>query len=324
MNSPSTRRILSTLLVLIVAACVSGPSGAEDPGAGKGVPAIGELAELSNTPRQNASSPFWQHWGDGQAELTSYTGVIARYGEPREATAVLIYVTEAMDRRTWVKDEATQAPDRVSVLKLNRTTKFSTGLYPYSVMTSVFSPVDDFGHERFQPVKVDLSVQEWCGHVFHAIWPGPARLLSRITSYFASEGDAEDVLEVAPKALYQDALPIQLRELDAPFAGGANWSGTLVPTLWHHRVAHKPLQPVEATIVRDNDSLDGLAATRFVLRYGEHTETYYIEKEAPRRLLGWEHSDGTRFRLLRTTRLPYWQLNKPGDESHLEALGLTP
>ena len=37
---------------------------------------------------------FWKHWGDGKAELDRYALTQPRYGELRQGTAVLIFVTE--------------------------------------------------------------------------------------------------------------------------------------------------------------------------------------------------------------------------------------
>ncbi len=289
---------------------------------GEEVGGFGQYAELALTPVHNVSPAFWSHWGDGNAELSSYRGQVARYGEVREATGVLIYVTEPLNRRTWIKDDRAQGSDRVDVMKLNHTLRFSTGIYPYTVMTSTFAPVDNWGRERFSPVKSTLSVQEWCGHVFQGFWPGPTRALHQLHSYFDGEGDEDRMVAYGEGTLFEDALPIQLRELDGKFAGGKDWAGELVPTLWHHRVKHIPASAVSATIAREFTEIDGQKVVRFTVRYQDVEVVYDIEDKHPRRLLGWEHSDGTKMRLHKTTRLPYWRLNKPGDESYLEELGL--
>src|SRR5690554_721854 len=228
---------------------------------------MGRYAELEGATVGNVSPAFWEHWGDGKAELSSYRGQVARYGELREATGVLIYVTEAMSRETWVKDDAVEGRERVDVMKLNHTLRFSTGIYPYSVMTSTFSPVDDWGRERFFPVKASLSVQEWCGLVYQGLWPGPTRALYQMHSYFGGEGDAQKVVGYGEGTLFEDALAIQLRELDGAFAGGKNWAGGLVPTLWHHRVKHVEVAAVPATIERASLDVEGQKIVRFTVRY---------------------------------------------------------
>jgi hypothetical protein len=259
----------------------------------------------------NASSAFWTSWGDGKAELSGYAVTTGRYGAPREGRVVLIYVTEPMDRRVWVKDDAGDVPpaERVNVLKLNNVLKFQTGIYPYSVMTSVFAPVDGAG-ERFSPAKIVMSAQEWCGSVYQRVMPGDAQFAAESRSYFHAEGDSEKT------------VLIQLRELDGPFAGGKDWAGSIVPSLWSARKRHAPLEAVPATIKRESTTRDGAPVTRFTVAYGSVSTTYDVEKGAPRRVLGWKSKDGDEGRILKTTRLPYWKLNQPGDEKYLKELGL--
>lgn len=287
------------------------------------MPGSGAAAEaLPAQPDASASSAFWDVWGDGQAEITRYEASMERYGAPRSAEVVLIYVTEPVSRRTWIKDDDAEGDDRINVLKLNASEKFLTGLYPYSVMTSVFSPVDDYGSARFQPVKLTLTAQEWCGHVFHGVWPHAAGFRAALFSYFAGEGETSRNVDAPEGSLYEDALLIQLRELDGPFNGGADWRGSLVPSLWRQRKSHRPLEPVQATISRADTLRGDLPVTRFTLVAGGYTRTYDVEQAAPRRVLGWATSDGDTTAIAATERLPYWQLNSPADTTYRTTLGL--
>ena len=275
------------------------------------------------TPVATASPAFWAHWGDGKAELSGYAVKTSRYGAPREGRVVLIYVTEPMDRRNWIKDDAGDVPreERVNVIKLNHVLKFQTGIYPYSVMTSVFAPVDGKPGERFAPAKIAMSAQEWCGHVYQKVIARPDAFESELRSYFHADGDRDATVKLPPGTLYEDALLIQLRELDGPFAGGRDWAGPIVPSLWSQRKRHAALEPLKATIRRDSSTRDGLPVTRFTLAYGSVSTTYEVEKAGPRRVLFWNSSDGDEARLLKTTRLPYWQLHGPGDEKYLQQIG---
>ena len=273
-------------------------------------------------PAARASDAFNARWSDGRAELSGYRATVNRYGELRPAELMLLYVTEPMSRRAWIKDDAAAGDDRVGVIKLNASLKFQTGVYPYSVLTSVFSPVDRWRAEAFAPVKITLSVQEWCGHVFHAVWPGEDRFTAHILSYFASEGESREETVTPAGALYEDALLIQLRELDGPFANGRDWRGALVPSLWNARRAHRPLRPVDATIVRSRTTVDGAEVHRFEVRYADVSRTIDVETAEPHRVLGWRSSDGEEAHILRTARMPYWQLNHNGDERRREEFGL--
>jgi hypothetical protein len=290
------------------------------------VAAAAVVPASAEAPSGRASSEFWRHWGDGRAEISAYRIVTPRYGEPREGTAVLIYVTEDMDRRSWIKDDRGDVPAefRVPVLKLNRTLAFRTGIYPYSVMTSAFAPVDGGSPERFAPAKVSFSAQEWCGHVFELLWPEADRFRHELHSYFQAEGDLAETVDIGPGTLYEDVLFIQIRELDGPFLGGGDWSGPLVPSLWSRRTAHEPLRPVPARLARGEAERDGTPVTRFTLSWEGKTRTFDVERAAPRRILAWSGPDGEQAVLLRTARLPYWKLNRPGDESYLRELGLEP
>ena len=272
----------------------------------------------------SASPAFWTAWGDGKAELSGYAVTTSRYGAPREGKVALIYVTEPMDRRNWIKDDAGDVPasERVNVLKLNNVLKFQTGIYPYSVMTSVFASVDGPAGERFSPVKIAMTVQEWCGSVYQRVMPADGQFVGESRSYFHSEGDSETTVKVSTGTLYEDALLIQLRELDGPFAGGNDWAGSIVPSLWSARKRHAPLVAMPATIKREDAKRNGAPVTRFTVTYGSVITTYDVEKAAPRRVLGWKSKDGEEGTILKTTRLPYWKLNQPGDEKYLKELGL--
>lgn len=280
--------------------------------------APGSRPPFPEKPRKRASDDFARVWFDGKAELSGYEALVPRYGELRRAELVTIYVTEPLDRRTWIKDDDAKEPDRVTVLKLNESLKFLTGLYPYSVLTSVFAPVDDWQGERFSPVKLSLSAQEWCGHVFCALWPGKEGFLLHVDSYFASEGERTETLPAPEGALYEDALLIQLRELDGPFAGGGDWSGALIPALWRIRRAHQPAKAVPATIKRTSEGEE----TRFVLDAGDYRRTFLVEKAPPRRVLAWTSSDGEAVKLAKTERLAYWKMNAPGNEARRAEIGL--
>lgn len=294
--------------------------------AGEGTPTLLEgmaaHAGVTGEPRAMAGSRFWDHWGDGNAELSSYRVRTTRYGEPREGELVLIYVTEPHDRRTWIKDDDVTGPHRVEVLKLNASLKFLTGIYPYSVMTSVFSPVDDWGGDRFRPVKISMSAQEWCGNVHHEVWPGPAGFRHLRLSYFAGEGETMGQRETPEGTAYADGLLIQLRELDGPFAGGGDWEGWLVPSLWDTRRGHGSAAPVPATITRE--ALEDSAATRFTLRYAETVQRIDVEAAYPRRILGWTTSGGDTVELVESRRLPYWRLNDREGARFRSELGLDP
>jgi len=140
---------------------------------------------------QPASDAFKKYWYAGTAEITSYEIQEARYGELRSGNAVLIYVTEPFLPGKQVKADRSNSGN-VPVLKLNRTKKYLTGIYPYSIMGSTFYPIADNQHA----IKVSASVQEWCGHVYAQI-NNRDRFEITSHSYFESEADQNLQLEKA-------------------------------------------------------------------------------------------------------------------------------
>ena len=97
------------------------------------------------TPKKPLRKEFKKYWYSGNAEITSYSIEQARYGQLREGTSVLIYVTEPFLPEIQVKADRS-ASSNIPVLKLNRTKNYLTGIYPYSIMNSTFSPVYDNQH----------------------------------------------------------------------------------------------------------------------------------------------------------------------------------
>ncbi len=104
---------------------------------------------------------FDQYWNQGKAEISSYQLEQARYGEIHKGTAVLIFVSEPFSTSEFVKADY-PGMDNVQVLKLNATKQFTTGIYPYSMMTSSFFPLDGSTNS----LKISCSSQEWCGHTY--------------------------------------------------------------------------------------------------------------------------------------------------------------
>ena len=272
---------------------------------------------------------FGEYWYQGEAELTSYRLEQARYGAIHEGEAVLIYVTEPFSQSKQVKlDYADRAgEDAVTVMKLNFTKKFNTGIYPYSMMQSIFTPVSANQHPY--TLKVSASSQEWCGHTFTQLnlLPGGQYHLSG-KSYFESEGDVEQDLE---PALLEDDIWTRIRiNPDALPTGTLSMiPGTLFTRLRH--VAIKPYA-VEARL-----STSGDGSTTYTLEYPELKRTLKISfgSTFPHTIEGWEETTPSGFgpnaQMLTTkaTRnqrmmLDYWNKHDPEDAPLRKSLGLQP
>jgi len=115
------------------------------------------------------ADPFWDHWGDGKAEIAAYDLVYPRYGVERSGTAIAIFVTETFAPSAGVKSEDASRPasETVPVMKLNLVQDFATGVYDYNLMTSAFVALDaGRGVDLGRTVKIAFSAQEWCGQVY--------------------------------------------------------------------------------------------------------------------------------------------------------------
>ena len=275
-----------------------------------------------------AGDDFSAYWYQGQAELTSYTLEQARYGEVHPGQAVLIYVTEDFHRQKQVKldDPVAAGDDRVKVLKLNATRKFSTGLYPYSMMTSTFTPVADAEDSR--TLKVTTSSQEWCGHTFTQLNRTAKGYLVLSLSYFESEGDETIKLE---GALTEDQIwsTVRLDPAKLPTGRVKLIPGTIVQRLkhlpWGVANASGALEPVAGE--------EGLMA--YTLTYQDIDRTLIIrfQETFPHEIEGWEETYrsgwGARAQRLttRATRLErvmsdYWTKNRVVDGALRAELGL--
>ena len=163
--------------------------------------------------------------------------------------SVLIFVTEDIHRDTYIKVKSpTPKEDRLYTLKLNNVLKFNTGIYDYSVMTSVFSVIDADVH-AFTLKKVAINAQEWCGHVFEEVLFEGEKLKGTLNSYFESEGRQNYALDANEAIESEDHLLILIRELSGELIPeGEERTFTMLPSLWYFRVKHEERGLVRATL----------------------------------------------------------------------------
>ena len=265
---------------------------------------------------------FAAYWYGGLAELTGYRLTQARYGALREGTATLIYVTEPFSRRHHVKvDDVERAgDDAVTTLKVNATREFVTGIYPYSMMTSVFTPV-----EGGRSLKVTTTSQEWCGHTFTQINRSSRGWRLRAFSYFESESDRSLAL---PDVWLEDELWTTLRLDPASLPRGAV---RMLPGTIYQRLSHTEFEPQDARASLADDSTD-TALRVYSIEYPELRRTLRIRfrAEFPHQVEGWEETYPDGDQMLTThaestgrQRLAYWEMNRPGDEAWRDSLGFS-
>jgi len=291
------------------------------------------------------------HWSDGRAEVNYYEAVEPRYGIEREADeAVLIFVKEDHRSDTLVKADDPARAD-LPAMKLNWITSIPTGIYTYQQMASVY-----VHRETGEVFRETFASHEWCGNTFLDLRttmptsPSAGDYRLAWTSYFAGEARGEKRFEGG--AVPADALLIRLRALpfeehadrrsgdgaDATGNGGdesstvAQWPVTLLPSLRRNRVDPDTMRPVRANVrlaaAETIETPAGSFACRLVEVEAADPEAappnaglgrYWIEAAFPHRLIAMELADGSTYRLARSERLAYWQMNDPEFRDYAES-----
>lgn len=259
------------------------------------------------------SQEFKDYWYDGKAEITTYKLEQARYGEIRSGHAVLIYVTEDFLPNAQVKAD-NQNPDNISVLKLNTTKKFNTGIYPYSIMQSIFYPLNNEQHA----LKISSSIQEWCGQTYTQL---NNRDYFDINSHSYFEGEADQNYQL-DKAILENELWTQLRIDPIQLPTG---DLKIIPSFEYTSLKHVEIRPYQAYAELKSDS--------YTITYLELSRTLTINfnKSAPYEILSWTEvfKNGfgnninpliTKATKLKTIKSDYWSKNSNNDSVLRETL----
>lgn len=271
-------------------------------------------------PKGSLQESFKAYWYAGDAEITSYQLQQARYGEIHKGKAVLIYVTEPFLPEKQVKAEQS-SPNSTSVLKLNATKTFVTGIYPYSIMSSTFYPVYDNQHA----LKASVSIQEWCGHVYAQI-NNRKQFEFTSHSYFEDEADQQLTLE---KHFLEDEIwtKIKINPCNLPVG-----ELKIIPGLEYIRLRHKVpgVYKANATLTREKEG-----TRAYTLTYPElqRSLTIYFSAAFPHTIEGWTEEVkigigpsakvmSTKATKLNTLKTPYWNQNTNSDTGLRDSLRL--
>ncbi len=274
----------------------------------------------SEQPRQ--TEEFKSYWYSGKAEVNSYRLSQSRYGEDREGKAVLIFVAEDFSRKKQVKlDDPASAPsDKLGVLKMNFTKNFVTGIYPYSMMLSVFSPIEQAPSSH--AVKTTMSSQEWCGHVFSQINLRGDKYSFVGHSYFEQEGEERFSLK---SNLLEDELwnLIRLNPENLPLG-----NVKLIPGLFFTRLKHSDLKSLNAILSKSESG--EVVSYSVSIPDQERNLTIHYQKQFPHKILGWEEAFDERGQkretkavLDKTLLIDYWRKNKNEFQYLRDSLGLS-
>lgn len=275
------------------------------------------------------SPQFKNYWNSGKAEITSYKLEQARYGELHSGYSVLVFVTEDFSKEKQVKLDrpARAGADKVRIMKLNRIKKFDTGIYRYSMMDSVFTPVDI---ERFpNTLKLSSSSQEWCGNTFTQLNLQDKGYQVQSFSYFESEGDRTFDLE---EEFLEDELWTRIRiNPDSLPIGKIN----IIPGAMASRLTHRELavESAEASLGRNTEDPSSLMDYKITYPDSNRSLLVTFKKDFPYEIVSWEetYKSGfgenareltTKATIDKTLITDYWNKNKPIDLVLREKLGI--
>ena len=252
------------------------------------------------------SEKFHDYWQAGKAEISSYALNQSRYGENRKGEAVMIFVTEDLSKKLQVKLDDPDKRSKINVLKLNLTKKFITGIYPYSLMLSVFTPTDL--EKEPATLKASMSSQEWCGQVYTQMNLRGTRYAVRSHSYFEQEADQQFSLR---QQLLEDEIwnRIRLDHQNLPVG-----EIKMIPGLFFTRLQHTDLKISDA--IAEKSETD--SSFVYSISYSGQNRSLVIqyEKRFPFKILSWNETwkqDGKVFEtsaiLDQTLYTDYWNKN---------------
>jgi hypothetical protein len=312
------KKSYSSILALLSAAFFACNAPSSDV---KKVASVSASASAAPTAAPTAfnANDFNAYWFAGKAELTSYELVIDRYDEPRKGYAAFVFVTEDLSKSKHVKlDNPDKAGnDRVPVLKLNAISRFQTGIYDYSLMSSLFTPIDVVNMPH--SLKATTTVQDWCGHVFTQLdYLKDNKYSVKQYSYFEMEGDK---LFDTEGVLLEDEIFTRLRINPASLPEKAQ----IIPNLTFTRLRHKPVAASAATI-SFKDVEAGLRVC--TVNYPDLKRRLEVRFEAafPNKIVGFAEFNGdkemSRATLIKTMMSDYWNKHDNQSAYMREMLGL--
>jgi len=286
--------------------------------------------EKSSSIKKSLNKEIYSYWKNNKAEISSFELKQVRYGEIREGRAVMIFVTEPFLPNSQVKYDGKKTDEQYSeILKLNFERNFKTGIYPYSLMTSVFTP---FNAAPGYPYKITTSSQDWCGHTFFQLNNRKENFETNSYSYFQEFGDEKSNLA---KAYLEDEIWNKIRlDLNSLPLGEID----IIPSTQYLRFVH--LEPkslrAKAELVTVVDGETGKEVYSYSIDYSDHDRILQIffEKEIPHKILGWKETYypliftgekklmTTEAKIIKSINLDYWERNSNADSIYRTELGL--
>jgi hypothetical protein len=313
------------LLIITLFSCQNQPDSTKAPTSEATPPATTVALQLTSP-----EVKLGDYWYQGKAEISYYELEQNRYDAVHPGEAIAIFVTEDFLTDEQVKNDRYSNPNSTPILKLNLLKRFTTGIYDYSIMSSVFTPTKV--KEYPKTLKVTNSSQDWCGHTFQQFNYEEAQkqYVSQLYSYFENEGDRKTPFDYV---LLEDELLNRIRMNPQSLPTGKM---QLLPSATILRLLHLPTRAVEASAemkAYQGDAFEGENLQAYVLSFPSLNRKMEIifQQEAPYIIEGWTDTYPSVFdkkprttvaRRQKTILSPYWQKNGLDDQSLRAELGI--
>jgi hypothetical protein len=268
-----------------------------------------------------------EYWYEGKAEINTYDLQQARYGEIHPGKVTIVFVSEDFLTDKQVKNDNYTNPNSTPAIKTNMIRRFVTGVYDYSVMSSVFTPTktDEQPHTQ----KVTASMQDWCGQSFTQLnYAGGGEWDTQLRSYFEAEGDKNETLAAD---FLEDEIFNRIRSGWEQLPTG---NYRIMPSASYILMTHKPYQAAAAT-TSIGDYTGGEFGEgelkSYLVKYNDlgRELKVFFEAVSPYGIRGWTETYPSRGKVLTTVaklthqvREPYWSQNSVADQGRRKDLGL--
>jgi hypothetical protein len=247
-------------------------------------------------------------WGDGKAEMTVFRGTEKRYGVARETEVRHILVRESFAAEERVKADDWRSAGAYPVIKLNQIITVPTGTYRYDQGVSTFWRAADG-----VLIKLSHTTNDSCGLAYkQGELEDDGHWRQRVFTYWQGMSEVDTRTRRPATALFYDELPFRLRLLDWERAQTGPFRVPVMASVVGSRA--EPVAWPEAEITTSREAGDW----RVSVAHARGTDVFFFDSASPHGLRRWERWDQTTLDRHITRRLPYWELNRPGDESLLD------
>lgn len=244
-------------------------------------------------------------WGDGKAEYAVFDAVEKRYGTLRETEVRHILVREDFAANESVKSDDWQAPGTYPVIKLNQVITVPTGSYRYDQGHSSFWRASDGDLFKFAHTTSDS-----CGITYKQGDRTAGNWRYRAFTYWEGMSEVDRTVALPANTLFYDELPFKLRLLD--WGRVTLFDATLAPSVIGSKADRMEARTAAFAIEKTRDGW------RVTIKHAQGTDQLTYELDSPHALRRWDRWDGSSLVRRHLIRLPYWQLNQPGDERYLQ------